>query len=105
GCTLSSVVLGAFDELPIPRHFDLQHVYTIAVLADLSDALNDDLRFLFGVVEAFFICAFFISDEFQEKGNVISAALIAKTLYPRMFLVINFLTVEGCVVEQYFDAF
>ena len=81
---LSAERLGAFDELHVHRHFDLQHVDAVAVFAELAHALGDDLRLLLGVLEALLVGAFFVADELEEERDVVGAALVADALDPGM---------------------
>src|SRR5208282_1575127 len=101
---LSGIGLGAFDELHVHRHFNLQHVDAVPILAELAHTLGDDLRLFLGVLEAFLVRAFFVADKLQKKRDVVGPALVADALHPGMFLVVDVLGIEGRVVEQNFDA-
>src|SRR2546427_33579 len=101
---LTGVGLGTLDELHIDGHFDFHYINAVTVFGELPHALDDDLRLLFGKVEAFLIYTFFIADELEEKGDVVGAALVTQTLNPGVLLVVDFLAVEWSVVEQDLDA-
>ena len=97
---LSAIRLGAVHILHIDRHFDLQHIHAIAVLAELLHAGGNNLGLFLGVVQALFVGALFVAHEFEEERNVIGAAFVADPLDPCMLLVIDVLGIEGRVVKQ-----
>src|SRR5207302_9166013 len=65
-----------------------------------THAFGDDVRFLLGILEALFVHAFVVSDEFQEIRNIVGAALVANSLDPGMLFVVHVLGIVGGVVEQ-----
>ena len=101
---LSFVRLGALDELHVDRHFDFQHVDAVLVLGEFGHGCLHDLRLLLRELQALLVRAFFVADEFEEEGNVVGAALVAKALDPGMLEVVDLLGIERRVVEQDLDA-
>ena len=102
-CLLAFVGLGAFDELHVDRHFDLQHVDAVLVLGELGHGRLHDLGLFLCVLQALFIGAFFVSNELEEEGNIVGAAFVAKALHPGMLDVIDLLRIKRRVVQQDLD--
>src|SRR4029077_21039080 len=103
-CLLASKRFRALDEFHVHRHFDFEHVDTVARFAELPHTLSDDLRFLPGVLEALLVRTFLVADKLEEVGDVIGAALIADALDPGVLFVVHVLGIVGSVVEQNLDA-
>src|SRR5262249_28753719 len=63
-------------------------------------ALGDDMRFLLGVVQALLISAFLISDELEEKRDVVGSALVANPFNPGVLGLIDILRIVRCVIQK-----
>src|SRR5207237_5482854 len=57
---------------------------------------------LLRIFHTLFVRAFFVSDKFQEKRNVIATALIADALDPGVLFVVYILRIKWRVIEQDF---
>src|ERR1700683_3925911 len=97
---LPAKTLHALDELHLTRHFHLQHVDPVPILAELPHAFSDDLRLFLRVVQSLLVRPLVISYKLQKVRNVICAAFVANPLYPGMLYVIHFLGIERSVVKQ-----
>ena len=101
---LSGIGLRTLDKLHVHGHFNLQHIDAVTIFREFAHALDYDVRFFLGVVETFFVRAFFVSDKLEEKWDVVGPAFVANALYPCVLFVIDVLGIEGRVVEQNLDA-
>src|SRR5205085_1302878 len=72
----------------------------VALFAEFAHALSNDFWFLLRVLEAFFVGTFFVANKLEEEWDVVSTALVAKTLDPGMLDVVDRLGIERRVVEE-----
>ena len=94
-CFLSFVYAAAFYEVRIDRNFDFQNVHSVLGLGVLLHALGNDLRFLLGVLQTFFVAALgIVTDEFKEERNLVGLALCADTLDKSMLNIVHLSVVE-----------
>ena len=75
---LSAKRFRAFHKFHVDRHFHLEHIHAVPVFRKLAHALGDDVRLPFRIVQALFVRAFLIADEFKEIWDVVGAANVAK---------------------------
>src|SRR5581483_5190973 len=71
------------NKLHLDRHFDLQHIHAVTLLAELLHRSRHNIRFALCILQTFLVFTMHgIANRLQEERNIMRTALIAYALHP-----------------------